>query len=487
LIELLVVIVILTTLVAAAIPLLSPAGDERRTREASRGVNSFIGAAQMKAIELQRPYGVALKKLSVDTGRSDPDEPENDNGVCVELYYVEQPPAYTGFDRSSAVRVALYTPEDPDWYGGNRALVLLQFVSRGNATAINQDGLPIGWDADLFPGGIIRPGDVIETAGTRYQLLYDEDDVDLEARFTDNSETYFASNTGKPDAGNDPTMASKIVARPLNDSGQLIDVQHDENGWKLELRGSVLVAVDPINTGVTDVPDSPYYTNPHPYKILRQPTPASAPPYQLPEGTAIDLRASGIALEFKFKSNFTSETDIDGFFHKSVKLEEDAPYRIDNSDPIIIMFSPEGSVERLRISNEPVDTVDGETELPTFDEPIATNFFLLVGARENIPAPSQDDDQTLDTMVMGSALTDEERATHTEKVNWLRPTSRWIVIGGRTGRVVTAENAFVDLRDWSNNSTDYQDYQDSDPLVRRAMQIDASREFAREMTQLGGR
>ena len=59
LIELLVVIIILTTLVAAAIPILSPSNDDRRLREASRGVNAFITGAQMKAVELRRPYGVA--------------------------------------------------------------------------------------------------------------------------------------------------------------------------------------------------------------------------------------------------------------------------------------------------------------------------------------------------------------------------------------------------------------------------------------------
>ena len=102
-------IIILTTLVSAAIPLLAPTNDDRRLREASRGVNSFIAAAQMKAIQLQRPFGVALKRLSQDTN-SDPTVRHEDNAVSIELYYVEQPAPYRGFDRSSSAMVARYSP-----------------------------------------------------------------------------------------------------------------------------------------------------------------------------------------------------------------------------------------------------------------------------------------------------------------------------------------------------------------------------------------
>ncbi len=45
LVELLVVIVILTTIVGAAIPLMSPSNDDRRLREAARGLNTYITGA----------------------------------------------------------------------------------------------------------------------------------------------------------------------------------------------------------------------------------------------------------------------------------------------------------------------------------------------------------------------------------------------------------------------------------------------------------
>src|SRR5262245_17054049 len=64
LIELLVVIIILTTVVAAAIPILAPAGTDRAQREATRGLNTFITGAQMRAAVTRRPFGIALKRLS---------------------------------------------------------------------------------------------------------------------------------------------------------------------------------------------------------------------------------------------------------------------------------------------------------------------------------------------------------------------------------------------------------------------------------------
>ena len=97
LIELLVVIAILAILLGAAIPVLSPASDARRIREASRGLNSFIAGAKVRAKETGRPFGIALKKLSQETGNADA------NGASLELYYVEEPPPYAGFDSNARV------------------------------------------------------------------------------------------------------------------------------------------------------------------------------------------------------------------------------------------------------------------------------------------------------------------------------------------------------------------------------------------------
>src|SRR4051812_9835706 len=213
LIELLIVIVILTTIVGAAIPLVSPSNDDRRLREAARGLNTYITGAQTRAIGTKRPYGIALKRLSHETKRAE------DNGACLEVFYVEQPPAYAGFDANSRACVALHP---------NRAgLALIRFVTRGVATLRASDGLPDGWDVDLFPSGTIRPGDVVEINGTRFELLDDPTDTYTNISVVNidilpNKLTFFAEKKRN--------LAAQILARPLNDSGQQINPQYDNDG-----------------------------------------------------------------------------------------------------------------------------------------------------------------------------------------------------------------------------------------------------------------
>jgi type II secretory pathway pseudopilin PulG len=426
----LIVIIILTTLVSAAIPILAPTNDDRRLREASRGANSFISAAQMKAVQLQRPFGVALKRLSQDTNTGT-DPIHEDNAVCVELYYVEQPAPYRGFDRTSSAMVARH-PNRSGW-------VLIQFVTRG--TSEPNDDLPIGWDTDLFPPGVIRPSDVIEIDGTRYELIWQDDPATGWARVQRNNQTgFYQSTTG---------TVVRIEARPLNDTGQMLNVDFDDDGRRLR---------DPITTGSSQR-DAPFWTNPASYKILRQPMPTSAEPFQMPEGTAIDLRASGIGR--------------DDFFY--------APGVHDNAEGILIMFAPEGRVSRVTYSLLPFDMI--EPDVTRFDETVVDNLFLLVGRRENAPPPGRLDDPTL-RMSDVNGKTEQQLQEMKEAVNWLRGESRWIVIGSQSGRVVTTENAFVNPQAIIiKHAPPLQ--QSSEEL--RNEQIVASREFAREMTQVGGR
>jgi prepilin-type N-terminal cleavage/methylation domain-containing protein len=415
LIELLVVIIILTTLVSAAIPIMAPTNDDRRLREASRGANAFIAAAQMKAIQIQRPFGVAIKRLSKDTNTGT-NPIHEDNAVAVELFYVEQPAPYRGFDRTSSAMVARH----PTLAGR----VLIQFATRG--TSDPNDGLPIGWDLDLFPPGVIRPGDVIEIDGTQYQLSGGTPSVQANVTYDVNG---FFTSTGS---------VTRIDAQPINDTGQMLNPEFDNNGRRMR-----------------DVfpPVAPFWTNPAPYKILRQPMPTSAEPFQMPEGTAIDLRASGIGQN--------------EYFHY--------PNVRDNSQGILIMFTPEGRVARVSFSTLPTgDSLEGPVEV--FDQAVTDNIFLLVGRRENAPPPAATTDPTLDPIP--PQTTEQQRQEMKEAVNWLRGESRWIVIGSQSGRVVTTENAFVNLPP----TLVYTEKEE-----RRNAQIQASREFAREMTQVGGR
>jgi prepilin-type N-terminal cleavage/methylation domain-containing protein len=441
LIELLVVIVILVTVVAAAIPIMAPSNVDRQLRETTRALNTYITGAQAHAVATGRPYGIALKRLAQETDNNNNlDDPHEDNGVCLEVFYVEEQPPFTGFDRSSRVCVSLIP---------NIGLICVQFVTRGNQS----DPLPTGWDADLFPSGMIQPGDVIEIGDSRFELLDHRNNQLL--RYTqqyvrvgfDKTNIYFEPQ---------PNAPVQIIARPINDTGQQIYPEYDNAGYSL---GEDRPPTPPAPAR----PPAPYWSRPVPYKILRQGSITSDEPYQLPEGTAIDLRASGVGNNI--------------FFHNPQPT--DPANRVDNSRPVIIMFTPEGRIARVSF-NRSATTSTSAFSADRFDESVVDNVFLLVGRRENIPTPDADTaDPTLNPTKLDAATTEEQRAELRKPINWLNGESLWVVIGSQSGRVVTVENSFVNLADFAPTPFANED--------KRNGQILAAREFTREMSQLGGR
>jgi prepilin-type N-terminal cleavage/methylation domain-containing protein len=424
LIELLVVIIILTTIVAAAIPIMAPADNDRRMREASRSLNTVITVAQSRAISLNRPVGIGLKRLSQDTGRVE------DRGVCVQVYFVEQLPPFSGFDENSAAMVAF----DNGPSGGGGAQVLVRFVTRGNFVLQTSDRLPTGWDPDPLPPNAIRPGDVVEISGTQYRLT----DTGVPAGNSLDANGFYIANAGTP--------PGTLVAVPVNATGQMLNMKYDSDGLEI---------------GTPNATNLPFYTNPAPYKIFRQAMPTSDEPFQMPEGTAIDLRASGLGY-------------FDYFYW---------PGAHDNNDPVMILFTPEGKVSRLRYNQ---GWVEGSEPVKIFDAPVVDDLYLLVGAREKTLLPAASADPTLDPVAVGDATTDEKRQKLREPLNWLNGSSRWIVIGSQSGRIATVGNTFVDLLGVLN---------DPNPIFTasagtedmRARQIVAARELTRLTTQATGR
>jgi hypothetical protein len=283
---------------------------------------------------------------------------------------------------------------------------------------------------------MLRPGDVIEINGTRFVLLNS-------SVIRDQSVSVFVDKNGYYGTSQASFSVPTVLAQPINDSGQQINPRYDNNGLEL---GS---QAPPYK------PPPPYWSNPAPYKVLRQPTPASEEPYQLPEGTAIDLRASGVG--------------SDDYFY--VQSKENAAFRIDNSDGILIMFAPEGRVSRVSYSRLP-------SNVDPFDKPVVDNVYLLVGRRENVP-PAAADDLSLQSSAWNTATTDEQRAKLREPINWLLGSSRWIVIGSQSGRIATIDNGFVDGGGITASGTPSEGLRNS--------QILSAREFTREMGQLGGR
>lgn len=451
LVELLIVMVILSLLVSSAIPVISPPGDERRIREASRGVNTYISGAQARAIETARPVGIALKKLSQETGSIE------DNGVCLELYYVEQPVPYVGLSENS--RVQLRQPPNVN------ALQQVQFITRTtNPGAAN---LPSGWGPDLFPPGLFRPGDIVLVASIPYELVAGNGG-NLEL---DDSGYFTAERVGN--------AMPTIAISPVDPSNGEFTFEY----WANNAQGHLVrVADTPPDQG-----NIPFWTGPLEYQILRKPVATSTPPYQLPEGTAIDLRASGFGGEVFYQADvLEGEAAVDGKDNYASGYEQ----AISNPTPVIVMFSPEGTVSQVTFNrgqppNDGEDSsvdnggADNDDNLDT--QTVSTNLFLLVGLRENIPA-----DPSINFGTFSGTPT--ELQAEKAKINWLNGSSRWVMIGSQTGNVVTVENASFDP-DLAVRAA-YTDLGTSDPLVRPLrynLEISLAREFAAQMSRVGGR
>ncbi len=90
--ELLIVLLILLMVTAAAIPIMAPALENRRMREAARLASSFISGARSKAIQSGREVGVVLQRFE---GKP----------YAMTMSYVEVPPPYGGDTIGAPARV----------------------------------------------------------------------------------------------------------------------------------------------------------------------------------------------------------------------------------------------------------------------------------------------------------------------------------------------------------------------------------------------
>ncbi|OHB71704.1 MAG: hypothetical protein A2V70_08025 [Planctomycetes bacterium RBG_13_63_9] len=158
---------------------------------------------------------------------------------------------------------------------------------------------------------------------------------------------------------------------------------------------------------------------PVPYAIFRRPVKSAAAPLQLPTGAVVDLEASGT---------------------------DDHLFGVGTA-PVTIMFSPNGSLERVYEGGNPV-------------VPVTEPIFLLVGRRERVTG-----------LPLSANPSDEE------KPNWADPANLWVSINPQTGLVTTTENNPV-----SPMLVDY-----TDPTTWLDPHIRAARTFAREGQSMGGR
>ena len=230
LIELLIVIVILTTLVGGVIPILSPNNDERKIQVAVRGLQSYITLAKAKAARTGLPHGIAFRESSPG------------NGVAIEVFGWETPPPFAGFSTASYVRIERNRTNGELFV----QLILADSLDTSGAAVV-----PNEYTVDPLPPAFLRPKDYIVIDGVEYRFLVNSSISPLDAK------------------GFYPSVSRLQVMRVSDNSLTYAFLKNYPSG---------------IST--FDL------TAPKRYQIVRQPAPSAESPYQLPAGVGIDMQAS---------------------------------------------------------------------------------------------------------------------------------------------------------------------------------------------------
>lgn len=406
LVELLVVITIMMVLAAFVLPKLQLNGEGRRIREAARLTSVFLNSARSRAAETNRPVGVLFERSAV-----------NQHAVTI-LRQVEVPPLYAGDVLSSAVQCEQVTAT-------GHVRLRIQLAAWGDK--------------------LIRPGDMIQFNGQGRWLRITSGGVPVDAdgylefsRLPDNEvradvwlREWAAANPGVPPPvipstpdgwADDPAW---IVCEPT-------DSQQRVYPYSNEVPAQVIPGMGPFVQ---------VFSEPTAFSVRRQPQPTVSPPVVLPGGTCLDMTASGFR-----RSWFRSP------------------------DPVILMFTPDGTVERLY-------WYDGTTR--HMDSP-SDPLFFLAGLLSHVPEFTA----TPSAVVFGQRF---ESARDEDKPNWQLMSSRWVSVNPRTGITAVAENATVPTY-WRVVDPDSPDMDPGTaPEMRGWEAIDEEgRAFAREGAGIGG-
>jgi prepilin-type N-terminal cleavage/methylation domain-containing protein len=309
LIELLIVVIIVLSLTAIAIPLLVPSQDNRRMLESSRIVTGALARARSMAIETRRPAGVVLER---QVGL-----PE----ACFQISFAEVPAPYGGGVSDARIHIGelgdlnnnmMVDAPDEDWNGDGG------FFTPGLVWAITDAfGNP-----DFTWQGLVKPGDQLRL---NYQ-------GELYTIYTSN-----VSLTAPVNVNTDGTIAA--LDRPTN-----YWVLIDSSGNLANVRTPA-----PVDYDGDGLFTGPGEGGGLPFQIIRQPYAASSvgAPVQLPATVAINLAesdADGIVLSDYAPGNITilfspggSVQSIRWAGTPGVATSVPAPYV--PSSPIFLMLS----------------------------------------------------------------------------------------------------------------------------------------------------
>jgi len=431
LIELMVVIVILVTLVAGVLPLVSPNNDGRKIGEASRALQTYFMQAQAEAARIGRPVGVGFRESPAL------------NGVALEAFQMVVPPVYPG--SSTLSRVGVTKPVSPTTYGvrtssnqdGNQADEEDErFPSYRGATLYSvytQLAVDVGGSrVDSLPPNMFKVGDIIEAEGNRFVIVDDPRNVELKK---------FPNGDRFLSPADNPTPDSLVCIR----------LEEVLQGHKVP---PLAVPVNGYTYGVHRQPMGAERTNASPKERIIT---SGESPLQMPAGIAIDLMSSG------FEAN-----EMKTIFEEARPTYKD-PNNSTNMLPLPytvgILFSPNGGIDSVWVNSQRYTD--------------ASRVFFLVGRVENGNPPTElYTDWGRSGGGTTSNLSDEEFKDRQAKVNWLNLDSRWLMINGNDGRLTFNQNALVDPRIVDPDTLVDDEMRSSTPLEAREAQIEAAHGLA---------
>jgi type II secretory pathway pseudopilin PulG len=475
LIELLVTIVILVTVLAGVIPVLSPNNDARRIRSAAQQLQSMLAQAQALAAREGRPYGVGFRETQVEIDTTGPVPERLTDGVALEAFFISEPKPYAGFSEYSRARL-MFMENGGAFPDGSQ--LQAQFVLAGSYLPAPAQ-FPDEIAPDPLPPNVIRRGDVLRVGGRDYRVIDPDQNGD-----------------GSPEDLEQFRQGDFYTFDTLGPGG----------------KAKASLAIEPVkgfpilspNYRVDMSPNDLLATTPKSYKLLRQaanpatrPGNTAGPPLQFPRGVGIDMLASGV--DYRIPSNASdvpkflqfSFTDLQSrnlaiLADLDLTSPSDRPWpRFTPPLTVGVMFAPSGALHAV--------WVNGETLQEDFwVRP--QRVYLLLGRSENSTRTIEeiagtggagsgglaDFSDLAQPPAAGTADPDaEEVATRREQLNWLNRDSLWVTVVAKSGRAVTSPNdTAVDPRVFADSG--------QEPRLQVANQIQAARTYARELESVSG-
>lgn len=395
LVELLVVVFILLLVSAASIPVIAPALQGRHLREASRQVNSYFAVARDTALRNGRPVGVSIERFvskdsaGVTTGMI--------NEMSVLLQQVEVPEPYSGdFADSRMFFEYVFDNNVPPNLQEIRVIAL-----RLDGSTTTPD---IGWM------GLVRVGDCVQLnhAGRLFEIIGDSKSPPTTPAFPVDSTP----------SESDMPAKNYWVLSPVDKS---IPFTMPPSAYQPDATGQPTIWRSQVGAA---------------YTIQRQPIKTATPPLQLTGTVVLDL-------------NWSRDTENGPFSPRNpaTLAKRTAAYaqggaRIEDTRPVVIMFAPDGSLQRIYRSVwiDPDDTgpLDPVWNWAGVSAPRPTGpIHLLLGQRDGIPA----NPNVLDTDTPPAAPTVDSQSLN----NWRNLDNLWISIHPQTGLLTTTEMAEADL------------------------------------------